>query len=301
MKDITILVNQHSGKEEKEQIVDSILEYFKENTDITVTVLYPETAEKMQTFAKEACQNKVDMIIPLGGDGSISLVCAGIFEGGGHSRLGLIPTGTVNNFAKSLGIPLDLPSALDNLLKGHEVAFDLAQVNDRYMISSMTLGLMADIALGVTSENKRRFGFLAFLFAGWSIWWQQQSYKLFLDFNGQRLKYRTKILLLTMTNHIGGKEGFAPSERYDDGLFTVYILKKLHLIRFMWFYFVRKGEFKDYRHWDQFRTSQLEIHNRSKNKHHNPVTRIDGDTASTLPVTVTMHEKAIRTMVPTTA
>ncbi|MBY5034362.1 diacylglycerol kinase family lipid kinase [Streptococcus gallolyticus] len=298
MKDMTILVNQHSGKEEKEKIIDSILKYFKENTNATVTILYPETAEEMQAFAKEACQNKVDLIIPLGGDGSISLVCAGIFEGGSHSKLGIIPTGTVNNFAISLGIPLDLTSALDNLLQGQEVTFDLAQVNDRYMISSMTLGLMANIALGVTTENKRKFGFLAFLFAGWSIWWKQENYKLFLDFNGQRLKYKTKILLLTMTNHIGGKKGFSPLESYDDGLFTVYLLKKLHLLRFMWFYFVRKGEFKDYQHWDQFRTSKLEIHNRSKRGHRNPITRIDGDTASSLPVTITVHEKAIRTLVP---
>ena len=299
MKNIVIIVNQQSGKESKNSLIHEIQTFFekKAGTD-SITILSPESPDEARQFAKEACENKVDLIIPLGGDGTINLVCAGIFEGGGHSRLGIIPSGTVNNLAKSLNIPLDLSSALNNLLQGQEKAFDIAQVNDDYMVSSLTLGLMADMALGVTPEDKRKLGPLAFIKAGWKIWIRQRSYKLILQYNGQRRKIKTKLLLITMSNTIAGQQGFTPHEDTDDGLFSVYSLKKLHFLRFLWFFFIRKGNFNQYRHWEHFRTGELRIINRRKSRAKNPVVRIDGDTGSRLPVTITIHPHAITTIVP---
>lgn len=299
MQNIVIIVNQKSGKESKDSLIHEIQTFLTQKANVeTITVLSPESPDEAKYFAKEACQNKVDLIIPLGGDGTINLVCAGIFEGGGHSRLGIIPSGTVNNLAKSLNIPLDLPSALDNLLSGQEKAFDIAQVNNDYMVSSLTLGLMADMALGVTPEDKRKLGPLAFIKAGWKIWLRQRSYKLILQHDGQRRKIRTKLLLLTMSNTIAGQQGFTPQEHTDDGLFSVYSLKKLHFLRFLWFFFIRRRQFNQYRHWEHFRTRELRIINRRKSHTENPVVRIDGDTGSYLPITITVHPHAITTIVP---
>lgn len=299
MQTIVIIVNQKSGKESKDSLIHDIQTFFKQKAGIeSITVLSPESPDEARQFAKEACQNKVDLIIPLGGDGTINLVCTGIFEGGGYSRLGIVPSGTVNNLAKSLNIPLDLPSALNNLLQGEEQVFDIAQVNDRYIISSLTLGLMADMALGVTPEDKRKLGPLAFIKAGWKIWLRQRSYKLTLQHDGQRRKIRTKLLLITMSNTIAGQQGFTPHEQTDDGLFSVYSLKKLHFFRFLWFFFIRRKQFNQYRHWEHFRTGELHIINRRKSPAKNPIVRIDGDTGSRLPVTITVHPHAITTIVP---
>ena len=300
MKTVIIIVNQQSGRTEKEELVTKIVDFFAQQIQdhYQVTVLYPSSAKEAKKLAKEASVNQVDLVLPIGGDGTINLVCAGVFEGGSHSTIGIVPSGTVNNVAKSLNIPLVTDQALETLVTGHSTRLDLAQVNDDYMISSLTLGLMADIALSVTPENKRRLGPWAFIKAGWKIWLRQRSYKLWLVHDGIKRKLKTKLLLITMTNHIAGQTAFAPEESHNDGMFSVYSLDKIHLLRFMWFYFIRKGNFNDYRHWEHFRTSQLEIISRRKSSSRNPITRIDGDTRFRLPVHIKIHQKAIAVLVP---
>ncbi|MGT2910233.1 diacylglycerol/lipid kinase family protein [Streptococcus cameli] len=300
MKKVCIIVNQQSGRSEKDELVPKIMDFFAQQTQnhYQVTILSPSSAKEAREAAKQASQQKVDIVIPLGGDGTINLVCAGVFEGGSHSTIGIVPSGTVNNFAKSLGIPLSIPQALEVLVAGRTKQVDIAQVNEEYMISSLTLGLMADIALSVTPEMKRRFGARAFLKAGWKIWLRQRSYKLWLVHDGMKRKLRTRLLLITMTNHIAGQKGFSPEERNNDGLFSVYSLDKIHLLRFMWFYFIRQRGFNDYQHWEHFRTGNLQIINRRTSKSKNPITRIDGDTRFRLPVHIRVHQKALTVLVP---
>ncbi|MFV8213866.1 diacylglycerol/lipid kinase family protein, partial [Streptococcus pluranimalium] len=265
-----------------------------------IQILYPTSAEETLVLSREACQNQTDILIPLGGDGTVKLVCAGIYEGGGHSKLGLIPTGTVNNLAKSLGIPLNTKKAIDVIFTGKALAIDMAKVNDHYMISSLTLGLMADMALSVTPESKRRYGVLAFIKAGWKIFLRRRSYRVQAISDRKSQFIKTKLLLVTMSNTIAGLPFFNQEDTVNDGKFTVYSLRRTHFIRFFFYFFFRFKKFNQFRHWDAFQSTELRLINIRKKDKNNPNVRIDGDDAGKLPVLIQMLPQSVTVIVPET-
>ncbi|MGV3322871.1 diacylglycerol/lipid kinase family protein [Streptococcus hyovaginalis] len=302
MTTVALIINQKSGKEDKDNLLKTILYSLRQHniTEEDIQILYPTSAEETLALSREACQNQTDILIPLGGDGTVKLVCAGIYEGGGHSKLGLIPTGTVNNLAKSLGIPLNTKKAIDVIFTGKALAIDMAKVNDRYMISSLTLGLMADMALSVTPESKRRYGVLAFIKAGWKIFLRRRSYRVQAISDRKSQFIKTKLLLVTMSNTIAGLPGFNQEDTVNDGKFTVYSLRRTHFIRFFFYFFFRFKKFNQFRHWDAFQATELRLINIRKEDKNNPNVRIDGDDAGKLPVLIQMLPQSVTVIVPET-
>lgn len=300
MTRFALIINQQSGKKDKDQLVEVIIHFLKTKgiPETAITSYYPTSPKETLDMARKACLNRFDRIIPLGGDGTVKLVCAGIYEGGGYSRLGLIPTGTVNNLAKALGIPLNTQKALETLFSGREKAIDMAKVNDHYMISSLTLGLMADMALSVTPESKRRYGALAFIKAGWKVFLRRRSYRVQVTSDQKSQALKTKLLLVTMSNTVAGLPGFNQKDTVDDGFFTVYTLRRTHFIRFFLYFFLRIGAFNRFRHWDSFQASELRLINSRKKSKNNPNIRIDGDPAGKLPAVIKIIPKAITVIVP---
>lgn len=302
MTTVALIINQKSGKEDKDNLLKTILHSLRQHniTEEDIQILYPTSAEETLALSREACQNQTDILIPLGGDGTVKLVCAGIYEGGGHSKLGLIPTGTVNNLAKSLGIPLNTKKAIDVIFTGKALAIDMAKVNDHYMISSLTLGLMADMALSVTPESKRRYGVLAFIKAGWKIFLRRRSYRVQAISDRKSQFIKTKLLLVTMSNTIAGLPGFNQEDTVNDGKFTVYSLRRTHFIRFFFYFFFRFKKFNQFRHWDAFQATELRLINIRKEDKNNPNVRIDGDDAGKLPVLIQMLPQSVTVIVPET-
>lgn len=302
MTTVALIINQKSGKEDKDNLLKTILKSLRQH-DIPegdIQILYPTSAEETLALSREACQNQTDIVIPLGGDGTVKLVCAGIYEGGGHSKLGLIPTGTVNNLAKSLGIPLNTKKAIDVIFTGKALSIDMAKVNDHYMISSLTLGLMADMAFSVTPESKRRYGVLAFIKAGWKIFLRRRSYRVQVISDRKSQFIKTKLLLITMSNTIAGLPGFNQEDTVNDGKFTVYSLRRTHFIRFFFYFFFRFKKFNQFRHWDAFQATELRLINVRKKDKNNPNARIDGDVAGKLPVLIQMLPQSVTVIVPET-
>ena len=120
MKKVKVFYNQASGKNDEEEVLNTIKKFFdkKENQDFQLEFVNPDSPEEAVRLAKKASQEKTDLIMALGGDGTINKICGGVFEAGGDSILGIIPNGTVNNLSKSLHIPQDIEAALENLKHG---------------------------------------------------------------------------------------------------------------------------------------------------------------------------------------
>src|SRR5882724_10482735 len=93
--------------------------------------------------AKQALTEKPDTIVAGGGDGTISGV-AGVLA---HSSIppGLLPLGTLNHFAKDLGIPINIEGAVKIIAAGHAKTIDLARVNGRYFINNSSIGIYPQV------------------------------------------------------------------------------------------------------------------------------------------------------------
>lgn len=299
MKTILVIYNSKSGNDNKEHLVSKLKHFFLNHgfSEENIHFIEPESANQVFNIAKEASLKKTDLIVSMGGDGTINKVAGGIYAGGSHSVLGILPSGSVNNFAKALAIPQDTDAAMANLISGRPKAIDICQVNQDTMISSLTLGFLADIAAGVTSKDKRRLGKLAFFKDVWRVLKRNRAYKLSLFYQGEVHQIRTKILLVTLTHSVAGMTGFNPKAKVDDGLLCCYYIDKLKLWQILLnLRQIRRGQFDKLSDISYFETDHLTIKNRSRR--HNPVTRLDGDSSSQLPVTLSVIPQAINVMVP---
>jgi YegS/Rv2252/BmrU family lipid kinase len=111
--------------------------------------------------------DRAPMVIVGGGDGSLSETIDHFL---GHETVfALLPLGTANSFARTLGIPLDLEGAIEVILSGEPKRIDLAAINGDYFLNNAALGLAPIVAESVPGALKRSLGRLGYLmWAGWS-------------------------------------------------------------------------------------------------------------------------------------
>lgn len=301
MKNVKVFYNEKSGNNDEDKVLKTIKDFFArpENSASKLEFINPESPEDAIRLAKKASQDQTDLVVALGGDGTINKICGGVFEGGAKPILGIVPNGTVNNLSKSLHIPQKLEDALNNLRQGEIQKFDIAKVNNDYMTSSLTLGILADIAQNVSGSEKKKFGPLAYLKDAYKVIRYNKTYRIKVKYNGKTKSLRTKLLLITMTNTIGGMQALAPTAKVDDGLIRVYSLKEINLFNILFHLNkLRRGKFDDFLEMTHFDTDHLEILTHSKKKKDNPYSRIDGDKSDPLPLDIKVYRKALTTLVP---
>ena len=102
---------------------------------------------------------EVDLVAVGGGDGTLNAAALGVIEAG--LPLGVLPMGTANDLARTLGIAPDLDAAAKVIAIGHTRAIDLGLVNGQPFFNVASVGLSAELAQRLTSDIKRRFGRLA--------------------------------------------------------------------------------------------------------------------------------------------
>ena len=114
-------------------------------------------AEALTDAAREAAGSGADVIVAAGGDGTIGMVAAVL--AGGRTTLGVLPLGTLNHFAKDLGIPLELDEAARTLAAGRVREVDVGEVNGLVFVNNSSIGLYPRMV--EEREEKRARGGLA--------------------------------------------------------------------------------------------------------------------------------------------
>lgn len=128
----------------------------------------------------KAAIGKAPMVIIGGGDGTLSETVDHFL--GSDTIFAILPLGTANSFARTMGIPLDLPGAAQVIAEGRARPIDLGCINDDYFLNNAAIGLAPVVAESVPHGLKRKLGRLGYLvWAGWSA----------ASFNAFRLKVET--------------------------------------------------------------------------------------------------------------
>ncbi|GAA2969827.1 diacylglycerol/lipid kinase family protein [Lentilactobacillus parakefiri] len=297
MKKYLIIYNGSAGKSDNEAIAkqaQSLLESSGQSVTLAKTKSRDEAVEQAQKSPES-----YDCLVTIGGDGSINTACEGFLKAGKSIPLGIIPGGTINNFAKALRIPLNTDEAIHNLLDGTPAEVDLGAVGNTPMVSSLTLGRLADIAQNVKDDEKKRFGKIIYLTRGFKELLTNRSYKLQITANNRTETLRAQILLITTTNSVGGFIAFNPDASYDDDYLHVFLLKSFTPMKLLTYlsYFIT-GNLKNAKGVRYFKTKTVKIDNLSKR---DIQARIDGDPAMSLPITVNTKPDFLQIIMPQSA
>lgn len=185
-------------------------------------------AEKMSAAkeAQRAAKEGFDLIVAAGGDGTINEVVNGIAPLKHRPKMGIIPAGTTNDYARALRIPRENPiDAAKVILKGQTVKMDIGQANDKYFMNIAGGGFLTELTYDVPSDFKSVLGYLAYVVKGAEMLPRIKPVDLHIQFDGGEYDGQASMFLLGLTNSIGGFEQIAPDASLDDGNFALIVVK----------------------------------------------------------------------------
>jgi YegS/Rv2252/BmrU family lipid kinase len=189
---------------------------------IDLIPVYTKSPNDLPELIEEA-RNDVDAVVVAGGDGTLNAAARGILSTG--LPLGLLPTGTANDLARTLGIPTDLAAAAAVITAGFKRRIDIGEVNGHPFFNVASLGLSAELAGGLTREGKRRWGQLSYAIAALKVLTRARSFTAEILEEG--MSYRVKTLQIAVGNgrYYGGGMAVEENAAIDDHHLDLYSLE----------------------------------------------------------------------------
>ncbi|WP_419815051.1 diacylglycerol/lipid kinase family protein [Glacieibacterium sp.] len=201
-KRVTVIVNTRSRKGRK--LFDHACKLFSEaGFTLDATYAVPDPKE-LDTTVCRAIEAGAQLVAVGGGDGTLSSVSRHFV--GKPVVFGVLPLGTANSFARTLGIPQDLKGAIDVLATGRVADIDLGKVGDRYFTNAAAIGLPAMIGETVPHGLKAVLGRIGYF--GWALY-SLARFKPFhctLIENGTEKHFEALEVRISNGTHLGGLE-----------------------------------------------------------------------------------------------
>ena len=163
-----------------------------------------------------------DVIAAAGGDGTVSAVAAGVARA--NKTLAVIPTGTMNHFARDAGIPLDLDRAVALLRDGRPRGVDVAFVNDQFFLNNVSLGSYPRMVHERAAlERRGRSRRIAGIVATAKTWFFLRSVTAVLTVDGRELIRRSPFIVVGNGSYV--LSGFALTRRHhiSDQQLSLYV------------------------------------------------------------------------------
>ena len=223
MKTLLFIFNPRAGKGQIRQHLSEIIDIFnKKGYQVLVrSTQYPRDAyEQTKTY-----QDKVDLIVVSGGDGTLDEVVTGLMETGSRTPLGYIPSGSTNDFANSLFMPKNMNAAAENIMEEVLYHCDVGQFNSQTFAYVAAFGLFTDVSYQTDQNLKNILGHGAYLLEGMKRLFDIKAY--FMKVESEELEIEKEFIFGMVTNSrsIGGfKNLTARNVDMDDGLFEVTLI-----------------------------------------------------------------------------
>jgi len=295
-----IIFNPKSGGGNSKKLFNKYYSFLKENYVYNKIEVF-ESHSKQETIDKviEAHNNIFDLIISIGGDGSISTICNGLMKINIDKRLPILPLpcGSGNSFLKDFNIH-SIKDSIKKFKKNNQTMVDVFLVEEIngnfkwYCINVIGLGFISNIAK-YGEEKFNKLGALKYIFSTLFTLKEFKPYDTKIKYNNYIKKFNSKkVFFISISNSkfTGGKIMIAPYAKFNDGLMDVVILHDISRLRFLnGFRKVFKGKHINDKGCFYFKTKDIEIHA-------NPEYLImpDGELEGKSPIKVKVIPKQIR-------
>ncbi len=240
---------------------------------------------------KAAIRDGAPMVIVGGGDGSLSSAVDEVVDR--DCVFALLPLGTANSFARTLGIPLDLEGAVDTIATGVRRRIDLGVINGDYFANAAALGLSPLIGDTVPHNLKRYLGRVGYL--GWAMWClvRFRPFRLYVnDGTTTHRLWSTEVRIANGTHH-GGVE-LVESTDVDSGDIVVQAVTGKSVMRLVWDWFSRFFRLAGREAMTvEYRGKRLTVDTKPRLR-----ISIDGEVVARTPAMVEVAAKAIEVVVP---
>lgn len=286
-----LLVNRHARQGEKglSEAIDCLeklgFDLIEESTE------HPEhLGEIIHRY-----QHQVDLVIIGGGDGTLNAAVDALVET--QLPLGILPLGTANDLARTLGIPNTLTDACKIIAHGQQRRIDLGWVNGKHFFNVASMGLSVKITQRLTKEVKRRWGIFAYIATALQVLWSARPFRAEIGCNDQLIRVRTVQIAVGNGRYYGGGMAVAPDATIDDQRLDLYSLEIEH-----WWQIIpllpamRRGRHIHSRRVRALHGQEFEVTTRKPR----PI-NTDGEITTYTPAKYRVIPQAIAVLVPSTA
>lgn len=293
MKRARIIYNPTSGRELFRKHLPEVLE--KMEIAGYETSCHATTCEGDATAAAiKAVERKFDLIVAVGGDGTLNEVVSGVSTFEKRPKIGLIPMGTTNDFARAVHIPRDINKAVDIIIQGESIPVDVGMMNERYFINIAGGGRMTELTYEVPSKLKTVLGQMAYYLKGIEMIPSIRSSSVRIEYDGEVFDDKAMMFLIGLTNSVGGFEKLAPDASINDGKFTLLILKEVNMAEFIRLASLAlRGEHLTNPHVIYAKASRISVTSKER-----VMLNLDGEFGGVLPAIFQNLEKHIEVLVP---
>ncbi|MEO6360995.1 MAG: diacylglycerol kinase family protein [Sphingomicrobium sp.] len=247
--------------------------------------------DEMRPIVQQAIVDKAPMIVVGGGDGSLSSTIDDFL--GSETVFAVLPLGTANSFARTLGVPLDIEGAVQVIATGIKRKIDLGAIDGDYFANAAAMGLSPLIAETVPHNLKRYLGMFGYLLWAVRVAFKFRPFRLHVDDGTTKHKVWATEARIANGSHHGGIE-LVENAELDSGEIIVQAVTGRSLFGLAWSWFATLFKLRSREQTvAEFKGRKLQIATRPRQK-----ISIDGELSARTPVTVTVARAAVWVAAP---
>lgn len=218
------IVNPIAGKGSSLKAIPRI-ERYCEKQNIKFQIIKTQYAGHATKLAREASTLGYDLVIAVGGDGTLLEVANGLL--GSPVPLGVIPSGTGNDFARSIGVPSNVEQALDYITTNQSTPIDVGKIGDICFINVASVGFDAEIAKDVIKLRKFMPGKISYYITTLLKVFSYRFKNVQIEVDGNKMDFN--ILLIAIANgcYYGGGMKVNPNGHIEDGYLDIIVITAL--------------------------------------------------------------------------
>lgn len=225
MKKILFIYNPMSGQKTISSQLGMIVDYFCKHgyvPTVYATQKQGDARYKVREYAKF-----FDEIVVSGGDGTLDEVVSGLLRSDTNSIIGYIPTGSTNDFSRSLNIPTDIKKATKLSVNGQIMDIDLGKFNSKFFTYVAAFGSFAQVSYETEQSMKNIFGRFAYILEGVKTVSNLKSYHAKITIDEEEFEGDFIHFMATNSVSVGGFNNFYKKNiGLDDGIFESVLVKK---------------------------------------------------------------------------
>mgnify|MGYP000908863069 FL=1 len=231
MDKILFIINPIAGGGKAEKLKPSIKKYM-ENVGLEYDIQLTKGPKDAIELGKSGIVKGYNTIVAVGGDGTVNEVAIGIIESG-KGNLGIIPSGTGNDLARTLEIPFELEKALDIIIEGNKKEIDIGLVNNNLFLNIASIGLDSEVVKNTEKIKKRIRSKIAYGVGVINTLFKFRGKRVILEIDDHLIDRDISLVAVGNGKYYGGGFKILPMAIAEDGYFHVIVVNKASRIKLL--------------------------------------------------------------------